>query len=74
MTSYDYYRIVIDAVTVAIIPSGVFVGRLLKTIKTNDLRHIDAKLDLIKENVDKVDEKLERHLEAHAEGKFDRSK
>lgn len=42
---------------------------LLRRIRHNDLKHLDIKLDLMHESTLRIEDKLDRHLEAHAEGK-----
>lgn len=65
MTNYDLYRMGVDIVTLGIVPAGYGFFKLLNKIKTNDLQHIDDKLNDIKATVEKTDEKLDRHLEWH---------
>lgn len=65
MNYYDKFRLVIDVLSFIFMVGVLPMLKLIHKIKTNDLRHIDAKLDDIKEVVDKTDAKLDRHLEWH---------
>ncbi len=38
-------------------------------MRMNDLQHLDAKLDNIYANTKAIADRLDRHLEAHAEGR-----
>lgn len=38
-------------------------------MRLNDLQHLDSKLDSIYANTKAIAERLDRHLEAHAEGR-----
>lgn len=42
-----------------------FMYKTLSRIRSNDLSHIDAKIDDLKEIVMRVEDKLDKHIEYH---------
>ena len=69
---------------VATVLSGIgLVGgvawRVLRKMRVNDLAHLDSKTDEIYKSVQRIEttvtktsDRLEDHIEAHAEGRFDK--
>lgn len=46
---------------------GGIVYRGMRTLRTNDLLHLDLKLDLVHDIVKRTEDKVDRHLEWHSQ-------
>lgn len=62
---YDYYRIFIDVATLILVPLAGLLFKVLYTMRTNDMAHLNEKLVDIKEIAVRTEEKLDRHLSWH---------
>lgn len=69
MTAYDKYRLLVDILTFVFMAGVLPLARWVHKIRTNDLQHVDAALTSIKESLERVEGKIDRHLEWHAQQK-----
>lgn len=47
-----------------------FIFKMIQKMRTNDLAHLDAKIDSIAEGTQRIEEKIDEHVRDHAKGLF----
>ena len=70
MSFIEIFNLVVGAVTILMGISISPIAFLVWKIRTNDLHHIEASLETLKEGQMRIETALARHLEAHAEGRY----
>jgi hypothetical protein len=58
MSGYEWYRLSVDLITLGILPLVLFIGKTVYMTRTNDLKHIEDRLD-------KIEKKIDDHIEWH---------
>lgn len=62
----DWLPIISLFLNVVVLPLGYVIFRMLDGIRQNDLKHLDEQFSEIKDGQNRIEQKIDRHLEWHS--------
>jgi len=66
MTTWFFWiRLLADSITFLLVPGAIGLFKMLHRVRTNDLLHLEQSMSDLKDGIERIEDKIDRHLEWH---------